>query len=112
MYMYISSSNILHTHAYEDGIVQIGLKTLHTNTQTHTHARARAHTHTHTHTQGVLYEDGIVQIGLKTHYQGNKGKLGLFIGNKLQEQLHAFELVLGCVCCVCVCVCVCERVRE
>ena len=36
-----------------------------------------------------------IRSGLKTQYQGNKGKLGLFIGNKRHEQLSGFELVFG-----------------
>ena len=41
-----------------------------------------------------------IRSGLKTQYQRNKGKLGLFIGNKRQEQLSGFELVLGVQVCV------------
>ena len=41
------------------------------------------------HAQGVLYEDGTVQVGLKTRYQGTKGQLGVFIGNKRQASRHA-----------------------
>jgi AP-2 complex subunit alpha len=39
---------------------------------------------------GVLYEDAEVQIGLKSEYQGPKGRLGLFFGNKTAEPFAPF----------------------
>lgn len=35
----------------------------------------------------MLYEDAQVQIGLKSEYHGHKGRLAIFIGNKLPTPL-------------------------
>jgi len=55
--------------------------------------------------EGVLYEDAFIQIGLKTQYDGNKGKLGLFIGNKRQDELSQFSLEMGAQCAELSCAC-------
>lgn len=38
-------------------------------------------------TEGVLYEDKQVQIGINAEYRGSRGRIALFIGNKLTTPL-------------------------
>lgn len=42
--------------------------------------------------EGVLFEDSVVQIGLKTQYQGTKGRVQLFVGNKSSNRLSDFTM--------------------
>jgi len=42
--------------------------------------------------EGVLFENTLVQIGLKTQYQGTKGRLQLFVGNKSAGALTDFAV--------------------
>ena len=40
---------------------------------------------------GVLYEDAQIQIGIKSEFQGTKGRLGLYFGNKTAEAFAPFS---------------------
>jgi AP-2 complex subunit alpha len=42
-------------------------------------------------TEGVLYEDKQVQIGINAEYHGSKGRIALFIGNKLPTSLTSIS---------------------
>ena len=41
---------------------------------------------------GVLFEDNCIQIGIKSEYNGSNGKLGLYIGNKMNYPLVDFKI--------------------
>jgi hypothetical protein len=42
--------------------------------------------------EGVLFEDSTVQIGVKTQYQGNQGRVQLYVGNKSSSPLTDFAV--------------------
>ena len=44
---------------------------------------------------GVLYEDGDLQIGVKSEYQGAKGRLGLYFGNKTGDAFAPFSVTVS-----------------
>ncbi|PWN24370.1 Adaptor protein complex AP-2 alpha subunit [Jaminaea rosea] len=42
--------------------------------------------------EGVLYEDGSLQIGLKTEFHGSRGRLALYLGNKISVGFTSLSL--------------------
>jgi AP-2 complex subunit alpha len=44
--------------------------------------------------QGVLYEDDTIQVGFKAEYQKGMGRMMLYFGNKTQQPLTSFALVI------------------
>lgn len=44
--------------------------------------------------EGVLYEDAQLQIGLKSEYNGNRGRLALYFGNKITAPFESVTLVI------------------
>eukprot|EP00960_Hanusia_phi_P057001 763418-Hanusia_phi.AAC.25 len=42
--------------------------------------------------EGVLYEDSFVQIGVKSQYSKHNGKLAIFVGNKMPQDMTNFTI--------------------
>ena len=46
--------------------------------------------------RGILYEDDIVQIGCKLETRSNLARLGMFYGNKTNNNLSQFQVDIVC----------------
>ena len=42
--------------------------------------------------EGILYEDSFVQIGIKSQYSKSNGKLAIFVGNKMPQEMTNFAI--------------------